>query len=238
MTTQAIPRRPVGHSDCGKTHRLPRQQVCDARIHQGWAYPRTPDERCHADHQQATKILVAHLGDPTHPLLASARVLQRVEAEPGSELPARSELLRIGDRGSKRGSIISVTNSSGIGLAINTYDEFGIPSLTAYSGRYGYTGQAWIPSAQRWHYKARAYHPGLGRFLQPDPIGYAGDGPNLYAYVLNDPVNLVDPLGAISEIIVIGNLPHADGGGLGGLALAILTSTLGTAGSSGVRGRR
>lgn len=30
--------------------------------------------------------------------------------------------------------------------------------------------------------------------MQPDPVGYAG-GINLYAYVLNDPVNWVDPLG-------------------------------------------
>jgi hypothetical protein len=38
------------------------------------------------------------------------------------------------------------------------------------------------------------YSPALGRFLQPDPIGYAG-GSNLYAYVGNDPVNLTDPHG-------------------------------------------
>ena len=33
-----------------------------------------------------------------------------------------------------------------------------------------------------------------GGFVQPDPIGYA-DLPNLYNYVLGDPVNYVDPLG-------------------------------------------
>lgn len=52
----------------------------------------------------------------------------------------------------------------------------------------------WLPDAGLYHYRARAYDPNLGRFLQTDPIGYAA-GANLYVYVGGDPVNRADPLG-------------------------------------------
>jgi len=45
-----------------------------------------------------------------------------------------------------------------------------------------------------YYLRARAYSPQWGRFIQVDPIGYAG-GINLYAYTGNDPLNETDPMG-------------------------------------------
>jgi RHS repeat-associated protein len=93
----------------------------------------------------------------------------------------------------ERGSVISVTDSAGTMLGINRYDEYGLPQSTNL-GNFGYAGQAWLQATSIWYYKARIFDSEIGRFLQIDPIGF-GDGPNLYAYVLNDPANLNDPLG-------------------------------------------
>lgn len=106
--------------------------------------------------------------------------------------------------GDQLGSIVAITNASGAMLSINTYDEFGKPGASN-SGRFQYTGQAWLPELSLYHYKARAYAPGIGRFLQTDPVGMAG-GVNLYAYVGNDPVNTFDPWGLRGS-------PNVDGGG-------------------------
>jgi RHS repeat-associated protein len=44
-------------------------------------------------------------------------------------------------------------------------------------------------------YRARYYHPALQRFISEDPSGFNGGDANLYAYVRNDPIDLIDPFG-------------------------------------------
>jgi hypothetical protein len=47
--------------------------------------------------------------------------------------------------------------------------------------------------------RARYYDTEVGRFISEDPIGFDGGDVNLYAYVGNNPMLLVDPWGLCSE---------------------------------------
>ena len=75
----------------------------------------------------------------------------------------------------RQGTVIAESNSSGAVVNKYTYSPFGETTSISASG-FGYTGQLYDSEVGLYNYRARYYAPSIGRFLQPDPLGYdAGD---------------------------------------------------------------
>jgi RHS repeat-associated protein len=99
------------------------------------------------------------------------------------------------------GSIVSLTDGARNVLQTYAYDSFGgITPTTAFRNTFTYTGREYDEETGLYFYRARYYDPKLGRFLNPDPIGFEGGDTNLYAYVGNNPVNRTDPQGTMGFI--------------------------------------
>jgi RHS repeat-associated protein len=96
------------------------------------------------------------------------------------------------------GSTVAVTvaGTSGASEAY-TYSDFGAPGAGTWA-TYRYAGYRYDNETGLYYVHARYYNPNLGRFLQTDPAGLQG-GTNLYAYVGNDPINLIDPTGLSAQ---------------------------------------
>ena len=112
------------------------------------------------------------------------------------------------------GSIIALSDGSGAATESRNYSPWGQSEDTP-STAFGFTGQRFDPETGLYYYKLRHYAPPLGRFLQPDPIGYTGaEDFNLYAYVGNNPIGFTDPLGTIASPIgqPVGGNPDGSAG--------------------------
>ena len=94
------------------------------------------------------------------------------------------------------GSVVALTGEHGHRVRDYRYSAFGVPTDHRGDAQpYRYTGREWDKEIDLYYYRARYYHPQMGRFLGPDPIPLASGARSLYAYVGNNPVNFVDPTG-------------------------------------------
>jgi RHS repeat-associated protein len=77
------------------------------------------------------------------------------------------------------------------------YDEFGAVLSDSNPGfqPFGFAGGLYDRDTGLVRFGARDYDPQVGRWTSKDPIGFEGGDTNLYGYVLNDPINMIDPNG-------------------------------------------
>jgi len=83
------------------------------------------------------------------------------------------------------------------------YTAFGEEEISGKStNSWRYSSKRVDPETGFIYFGRRYYMPSIGRWLTPDPLWYA-DGPNLYAYVHNRPLNSIDPDGQFAMAIPI-----------------------------------
>ena len=77
------------------------------------------------------------------------------------------------------------------------YNEWGDVTNDTNPGfqKFGFAGGLYDHQTKLVKFGAREYDGSTGRWLSKDPIGFEGGDSNLYGYVLQDPVNMIDPEG-------------------------------------------
>ena len=101
------------------------------------------------------------------------------------------------------GSVTALTDGTGTIVETYTYDAFGKPKIKDGSGTtlttptqpFLFTRREFDAETGLYHYRSRAYSPELGRFIQPDSIGFGGRDANFYRYAWNSPMMNVNPSG-------------------------------------------
>jgi len=119
------------------------------------------------------------------------------------------------------GNVSALVNSNGVLVGRYWYDPFGntiaLAGAAAEANLYRFSSKEWHEKSGLVYYLYRYYAPSLQRWINRDPSGEPGfevlrsgqgdplgDGPNLYAYVLNSPVNRTDALGLDGETTLAG----------------------------------
>ena len=97
------------------------------------------------------------------------------------------------------GSVIGMSagGSGGIEYSYDAYGNLAAPQAATDTNRYLFSTKEFDRRSGLYYFGARYYDPEIGRWLTPDPLGFV-NGPNMYAYVDNNPINEIDPYGLFS----------------------------------------
>ena len=101
------------------------------------------------------------------------------------------------------GNVVTLLDKEGNLVESYRYTAFG----EIEAGSNHTVDNPWMYSSKRFdaetgfiYFGRRYYAPDIGRWITPDPAGYA-DGPNLYAYVHNHPLAYIDPDGQFAFLL-------------------------------------
>jgi RHS repeat-associated protein len=97
------------------------------------------------------------------------------------------------------GSTLALTDQTGTVQTTYSYDPFGNTTIAGSSTNpFQYTGRE-NDGTGLYFNRARYLNIMLQRFINEDPLGFAGGNSNLYAYVFNSPINYIDLLGLYTQ---------------------------------------
>jgi RHS repeat-associated protein len=103
------------------------------------------------------------------------------------------------------GSVVSVTDNSGVLQDTIRYDGYGnitSESASSWGGRYKWTGREQDTETGFQYNRARYYEAGTGRWTSQDPMAFEAGDSNLYRYTNNSFTNATDPSGKDIFVLV------------------------------------
>ena len=157
-------------------------------------------------------VTARYLGGPT-PAGVDA-VLARDTPSGGVAWYLMDRLGTVGDIINNSGTVINHIDYSAYGQVLAQTDP-------ANGDRFTFAGMQYDATTQLYFDQARYYDAASGRFISQDPESFRAGDANLYRYVSNAPVDLVDPTGEF------GILGAAVGAGIGGAIGAIAGGIVG-----------
>jgi RHS repeat-associated protein len=120
-------------------------------------------------------------------------------------------------------NVTALINGSGSVVERYVYDPYGKQSVldanfntrssSSYAFNIGFQGLRLDTTSGLYNERNRDLHPGLGRWIQTDPLGFGGGDTNLYRAEGNRPTNVTDPSGELGLLQVFFGIREVARGG-------------------------